>query len=56
MATQAKSFELCIEVLMLLTIIFNSDKQYPSLSSILERFKNMTETLINAVSFNLLRV
>jgi hypothetical protein len=46
---QAKSHELCVEVLMLLTTIYKAEKKYPELISTLEQFKAMTTTLVNAV-------
>lgn len=47
---KAKAYELCLEVLMMLTNIFSSEKQYPQLSQTLERFRALTDTLITAVS------
>ncbi len=46
---QAKAYEVCLEVLMMLTTIFSSEKQYPYLSQTLERFRALTDTLITAV-------
>ncbi|ELR23197.1 uncharacterized protein ACA1_067810 [Acanthamoeba castellanii str. Neff] len=45
---QAKAYEVCLEVLMMLTTIFSSEKQYPYLSQTLERFRALTDTLITA--------
>lgn len=47
---QAKSYELCIEVLMLLTTIYKAEKKYNELISTLEQFAAMTSTLVNAVN------
>ena len=46
---QAKAYEVCLEVLMMLTTIFSSEKQYPYLSQTLEHFRALTDTLITAV-------
>jgi hypothetical protein len=51
---QAKSHELCVEVLMLLTTIYKAEKKYPELISTLEQFKAMTTTLVNAVRLRLI--
>lgn len=46
---QAKAYELCIEVLMLLTTIYKAEKSYAELLTALDQFKSMTTTLLEAV-------
>ncbi|KAL6049946.1 RasGEF domain-containing protein [Balamuthia mandrillaris] len=45
---QAKSYELCIEVLMLLTALYKSERKYEDLINTLDHFKAMTKTLVEA--------
>jgi len=45
---KAKVYEVCLEVMMMLTAILSAVKDYTALSNVLERFRSLTDTLITA--------